>query len=128
MLGTFTILLLCQLVGELIARLGHLPVPGPVLGMLLLFICLCIRGRVPDSMRETSGGLLRNLSLLFVPAGVGVMLHLPRLADEALPITASLVISTLLGIVVTGLIMSRLTRPRGPAAAPSQPSPDMGRQ
>lgn len=120
MLGAFTILLLCQLAGELIARIGHLPVPGPVIGMLLLFIGLCIRGRVPDSMRSCTAGLLRHLSLLFVPAGVGVMLHLPRMADEAIPIAAALLVSTLIGIVVTGLVMTWLNRP----AHKADPAPE----
>ena len=71
----FTILLACQLAGEVIARLLGLPVPGPVLGMVILFVALVIRGHVPDDVGVVTGGLLQNLSLLFVPAGVGVMLH-----------------------------------------------------
>ncbi len=110
MLGTLTILLLCQLAGELIARLLHLPVPGPVIGMLLLFVGLLVRGGVPRPMQETAGGLLRHLSLLFVPAGVGVMAHLDRLGGEALPITAALLASTLLGVALTARVMSALLR------------------
>ncbi|HYG87891.1 MAG TPA: CidA/LrgA family protein [Azospirillum sp.] len=113
MLGSITILLVCQLVGEVTARVLTLPVPGPVLGMLLLFLGLLVRGGVPRSMTDTAGGLLRNLSLLFVPAGVGVVAHLSRLADEALPIAAALIGSTLLSIAVTAWVMAALLRRAG---------------
>ena len=56
--------------------------------MLLLFLSLLARGAIPDALRDTAGELLAHLSLLFVPAGVGVMVHFPRLAAEWLPIVA----------------------------------------
>lgn len=110
MLGTLTILLLCQLAGELIARLAHLPVPGPVLGMLFLFAGLLLRGGVPGAMQDTAGGMLRHLSLLFIPAGVGVMTHMDRLGAEALPVIVALFGSTLLGVAVTAKVMAALLR------------------
>ncbi|PWC39074.1 CidA/LrgA family protein [Azospirillum sp. TSO35-2] len=110
MLGTLTLLLLCQLAGELAARLLHLPVPGPVLGMLLMFAGLLWRGHVPAAVQETSSGLLRHLSLLFVPAGVGVMTHAARLEAEALPILIALFGSTLFGVAVTAKVMAALLR------------------
>ncbi|MBP2311206.1 CidA/LrgA family protein [Azospirillum soli] len=110
MLGTLTILLLCQLAGELLARLLHLPVPGPVIGMVFLFIGLLIRGGVPAPIQETAGGILRHLSLLFVPAGVGVMTHAERLGTEALPIAAALFGSTLFGVAITAWVMNALLR------------------
>ena len=116
MLAALTVLLVCQLVGESLVVAFRLPVPGPVLGMALLFVALGLRGRVSDDLRDTANGLLRHLSLLFVPAGVGVMAHLHRLAGEWLPITASLVLSTLLTIGVTALVMNALLarRSKGP--------------
>ncbi|MCG5239675.1 CidA/LrgA family protein [Azospirillum doebereinerae] len=111
MLGTLTILLLCQLAGELIARVAHLPVPGPVLGMLILFAGLMLRGGVPNAVQETAGGILRHLSLLFIPAGVGVMAHMERLGAEALPIVVALFGSTLFGVAVTAKVMAALVRP-----------------
>jgi Putative effector of murein hydrolase LrgA len=120
MLGPLTLLLFCQLAGELIARLLHLPVPGPVIGMVLLFAgllvrSLLVRGQtdgadVPMPLQETAGGILRHLSLLFVPAGVGVMVHIHRLGAEALPIAAALFGSTLLGVALTAWIMNALMR------------------
>ncbi len=111
MLGTLTILLLCQLAGELIARLLHLPIPGPVLGMLFLFAGLLLRGGVPRAVQDTASGILRHLSLLFIPAGVGVMTHADRLSGEALPIVLALFGSTLFGVAVTAKVMATLLRP-----------------
>ncbi|WP_448189026.1 CidA/LrgA family protein [Azospirillum sp. sgz301742] len=113
MLGSITILLVCQLVGELTVLVLKLPIPGPVLGMLLLFAGLLVRGGVPRPVSDTAGGLLRNLSLLFVPAGVGVVAHLGRLSDEALPIAAALIGSTLLSIAVTAWVMAALLKRTG---------------
>ena len=102
----FAILLTCQLVGEVITRLLHLPIPGPVLGMVILFCGLLVRGHVPQDMGAVTGELLQNLSLLFVPAGVGVMLHARLLADNLLALTLALVLSATITIAVTGLLMS----------------------
>jgi holin-like protein len=107
---TFTILLTCQLVGEVITRFLRLPVPGPVLGMVILFCGLVVRGYVPDDMGATADGLLQNLSLLFVPAGVGVMLHAQLLADNWLTLSVALIGSAVITIAVTGLVMTWAAR------------------
>ena len=108
MLGAITLLLVYQLIGEVIALVFKLPVPGPVIGMLLLFLSLLARRGVSDSLRNTANGLLSHLSLLFVPAGTGVMVHLGRVADEWLAIVAALIGSTVLTIAVTALVMRAL--------------------
>lgn len=110
MLGAFTLLLVYQLAGEVIVQLTGLPVPGPVVGMLLLFVTLAARGGAPQWLRDTCNGLLAHLSLLFVPAGVGVLLHFQRLGAEWLPIVVALVASTVLTIGVTALVMRALQR------------------
>lgn len=110
MLGYITLLLVCQLAGEVLARLAGWPIPGPVVGMAILFVGLVLRGGLPDGLDAAAAGLLRHLSLLFVPAGSGVMLHAALLGREWLPISLALVASTLLTIVVTGLVMQRLAR------------------
>lgn len=112
MLSSITVLLVCQLVGEVIARLTKIPVPGPVIGMVLLFVGLIIRRGVPENLEKTGTTLLSHLSLLFIPAGVGVMVHLKLIAAEWLPIAGALVISTALTIAVTGLVMQALA-PKG---------------
>ena len=122
MLGAITLLLVCQLAGEILTMATGLPLPGPVVGMALLFAGLLVRRRIadggdeveiPEDLERTATGLLSHLSLLFVPAGVGVMLYLPLIAEEWLPITVSLVASTLLTIAFTALVMSWLVRRTG---------------
>jgi len=106
---TLTLLLLFQLAGELLVRALELPIPGPVIGMALLFLTLLARGRVGDELKTGAGSLLQHLSLLFVPAGAGVMLHLQRVASEWLPITIALVVSTFAGMAVTALALKAMT-------------------
>ncbi len=113
MLAYLTVIFVCQLAGELIAALFALPIPGPVVGMVLLFVGLMLRGSLHADLSAVADGLLRHLSLLFVPAGVGVMLHLDLLGDELVPIAVSLLVSTVLTIAVTGWLMSRLARRAG---------------
>ena len=72
MINTFSILLVYQLLGELLARALVLPVPDPVIGMALLFVTFLAWGSVSDELRTGSANLLQHLSLLFVPAGAGV--------------------------------------------------------
>jgi len=76
-LRPLTTLILCQFVGEVLARGLELPLPGPVVGLLILLGLLAWRGGPDQVMKDTSGGLLRHLSLLFVPAGVGVVKRWP---------------------------------------------------
>ncbi len=110
MLRALTTLVACQLAGEAVARTLALPLPGPVLGLVLLLGLLLVRGGPDAEMRDTSGGLLRHLSLLFVPAGVGVVTQLDALAQDWVAIAVAIVVSTALGLAVTGLVMQRLSR------------------
>ena len=103
MIGTFTLLLLFQLVGELLVRILGWPFPGPVVGMALLFFVLLVRGTVSHELRAGTNGLLQHLSLLFIPAGVGIMLHWQRIVDEWLPIVVAVILSTFIGLIVTVL-------------------------
>ena len=109
MIGTFSLLLLYQLAGELLVRAFGWPFPGPVIGMSLLFLTLLLRGTVSQELRSGTGALLQHLSLLFVPAGAGVMLHLQRIADEWLPITVALFASTFIGLAVTAWVIRAMT-------------------
>ncbi len=110
MLKHLTFILVCQLAGELLAKALHLSVPGPVIGMALLFAFLLWRGGIPEELAVAADGLLRHLSLLFVPAGVGVMLHFRLIGDDWLAVGAALVVSTVLTIAVTALMMDWLGR------------------
>lgn len=114
MLSALTQLLIFQLAGEVIARGLNLPLPGPVLGMLLLFVALAVRGGVGHELQTTSQNLLQHLSLLFVPAGTGIMVHLHRVADEWVALLLSLLVSTFATLVVTALAMKLCQRPTPP--------------
>lgn len=110
MIGAITLLLVFQLIGEIIAKGLALPIPGPVIGMALLFAALAARGGPSTDLRHTAQGLLQHLSLLFVPAGTGIMLHFQRMSDEWLALAVSLLGSTLITIAVTALVLRFLTR------------------
>ena len=104
-----TLLLAYQLFGEIVVLVFGLPFPGPVVGMLALFLTLALRGSWSKSLEQTSYGILRHLSLLFIPAGVGVMVHASRMGSEWLSITTALITSSLIGLVATGLVMQALS-------------------
>ncbi|MDF1709382.1 MAG: CidA/LrgA family protein [Paracoccaceae bacterium] len=112
MILAVAILLICQLLGETLARGLGLPVPGPVLGMALLLLgCLVLPGMAARVM-PTAQGLLSHLSLLFVPAGVGVISHLDVLGGSGPALLLVLVISTALALiagVLTFVAVARLT-------------------
>ncbi len=110
MLFFLTLILACQLAGEVFVVATGLPVPGPVVGMVLLFAGLLVHGGLPDGLAQVADTLLNNLSLLFVPAGVGVMLHVALVAKEWLAISVALVASTILTIIVTALVMCAVDR------------------
>jgi holin-like protein len=119
MIQALTWLLTYQLIGEILAHLLNLPIPGPVIGMALLLATLILRGKkaAPLSMaiQQTANTLLQHLSLLFVPAGTGVMLYLDLIADEWLPISVALIISTVLAMASTAIVLKSLTRPASAA-------------
>ena len=110
MLEYLTLILICQLVGEFAVTGSNLPVPGPVAGMILLFLFLVIRGEVPDELASVTNTLLNNLSLLFVPAGVGVMAHFRLFGADVIPLSVALILSTVLTILVTASVMTLINR------------------
>lgn len=114
-----TILLLFQLVSETIVIVFQLPVPGPVLGMLALFTTLVIRKGWRGSFEPVSQAILRHFSLLFVPAGVGVVSHFQRFENEWFAIGAALFISTLIALSVTVLLLELAVRTRHSTTAQS---------
>ena len=121
MIASLSLILLCQLAGEVIVRGLNLPMPGPVIGLSILLLLLLARDRFAilargplqqDGVETASRGLLAHLSLLFVPAGVGVVQKLDLIAAHGIAIAAVLAISvvvTLLATVATFLVASRLT-------------------
>jgi putative effector of murein hydrolase LrgA (UPF0299 family) len=108
MIQSIFILLLFQLAGELLSGLTHVPVPGPVIGMMLLAAFYILRRREPSpSLQHAADGLLSWLGLLFVPAGVGIVANLALLRSAWLPISVALIGSTFITLVTTAWIMHR---------------------
>jgi putative effector of murein hydrolase LrgA (UPF0299 family) len=110
MIPAFTVLLSCQLAGELLSRLFRWPFPGPVLGMLLLLAVLLARPRSESVVREPATALLRHLSLLFVPAGVGLIRSAAVLRTQWLAIACAIVLSTAATMAVSALVFARVAR------------------
>jgi holin-like protein len=112
MLHALTAILICQLLGETAARALGLSLPGPVLGMVLMLVALVAFPRFAQTIRPTAQGILAHLSLLFVPAGVGVVGHVTTLGDQTFAILVAVVASTVLAIAagaVTFAAVARLT-------------------
>ncbi len=110
-------LLGCQLVGEVVVRSLGLPVPGPVLGMVLLFGVLSVRRPGPESgTLRVADGLLRHLQLLFVPVTVGIMVHAAAIKEQWVPITGGLVLSWAAGLVTVAGLATLLVRRRSATA------------
>jgi holin-like protein len=103
------VLVLFQLLGECLAYVLPIAVPGPVLGMVLLFFTLR-QLSPPDWLVNTAGKLIGMLSLFFIPAGVGIF-FLPEAIQQQWPaILAAIIGGTLLSIALTGLTLKALTR------------------
>ncbi|WP_432719364.1 CidA/LrgA family protein [Jeongeupia wiesaeckerbachi] len=108
MLYGFCVLVLFQLIGEAASTLLHLPLPGPVLGMLLLAVWCVWHREVDPRLAKVAHGLLGYLGLLFVPAGVGLMLLGPVLRDQGLAMLPVLVLSSVITMAVTALTMKAM--------------------
>ena len=114
----FFILIACQLLGEGLRTLLHLPVPGPVVGLFILAAALVLRrrsaprarGEADVSLERTSNLLITHMGLLFVPAGVGVVTEATLIRGAWLPLTLALLGSTLATLLVTGSVMQLITK------------------
>ena len=124
MIAGFAVLLVLQLVGEVISRGLGLPVPGPVIGMALLVAGLALFARFGRAdpaepgapVGRVADGLLSVLSLLFVPAGVGVVQYLDLLAAEGIAVVGTLIVSTFVTLVATVVTFRLIARATGAGA------------
>lgn len=104
MLPAFAVLLGFQLLGEVLARSLHLPIPGPVIGLCILAVAAIVSSRLRNFCEQAARPLIGSLSLLFLPAAVGVVQFLPLLQAQGLAIGLAIVISTFLALAVTALV------------------------
>lgn len=115
----FAWILLAQSLGEIISRALKLPLPGPVVGLILMLFALQIP-RVRQHVSIAAEALLSHLSLLFVPIGVGVLSHIELISQFGVRILVALAVSTWIGLTVTALIFRAASGRRVSAAAGSE--------
>ena len=121
MLITFAVLLIFQCIGEGASFLLQLPIPGPVVGMLLLFFALLLSPALLEQMEATATELLRHLSLLFVPAGVGIIVSASSVQGHWWGVVVAVVSSTVITLAATAAVM-RIFIPNRPTSVSSQGS------
>lgn len=113
LLRGLTWLVLFQLLGTALNALFLTLLPGPIIGMLLLFVFLLLRGEVGEPVTEAASGLLRYLPLLLVPPAVGVMAYADAIAADLWAITGALLLSLLVSLAFVGWLMQRLIERQG---------------
>jgi len=114
LLGAIFTILIFQLAGEVIQKGFELPLPGPVLGLILLLFSLVFTKKsinpnlveLRARLMTTSEKLLSYLSLLFVPIGVGVIMHLQLLEGQLLKIVFVIGLGTIMTMVFTAFIFA----------------------
>ncbi len=121
MLITFAVLLIFQCIGEGASFLLQLPIPGPVVGMLLLFFALLLSPALLEQMEATATELLRHLSLLFVPAGVGIIVSASSVQGHWWGVVVAVVSSTVITLAATAAVM-RIFIPNRPTSVSGQGS------
>lgn len=102
-----------QLAGETLAHLSPLPVPGPVIGMVLLAAAFALMPGLMAVLRPLSTTILGNLSLLFVPAGVGIVGHAELLQSDGLAVVVAIAVSTILAMAASALTFQWVARRLG---------------
>ena len=101
--AAFITLVLCNLAGGVLGSLLRLPVPGTVIGILILLAGLSAMGRIPEPLRRMATFLLGHLNLFYIPAGVGVMAYAALVRRDLVPIVAALVGGTCIALVAGAL-------------------------
>lgn len=110
LLRGITALIVLQIIGSGVQALWLPMLPGPIIGLLLLFIWLLLLGEVSPALHEGAGALLRYLPLLLVPPSAGVILYAAELADDLLKLVVVLVVSLTASLWFTGFFMQWLIR------------------
>ena len=118
MLNSIFLILFFQLVGEFIQKFLEISIPGPVIGLLLLLTTLLLSKKsyykIPVKFEinliNSAESLLNYLPLLFIPVGVGVVMHLSLLEDNLVPVMLVIIIGTLLTLAVTAFVMDKLLK------------------
>ncbi|HRO15780.1 MAG TPA: CidA/LrgA family protein [Paracoccus sp. (in: a-proteobacteria)] len=115
MIPLLATILAFELIGEIASRAFDLPMPGPVIGMVLLLGAFRLWPALLDRLRPVGQGLLAHLSLFFVPAGVGIVAHLGLLRDYGVAMVVAIAVSTVLALAAGALAFTAVARLTGNA-------------
>ena len=117
MLNSIFIILLFQLMGEFIQKFFEFSIPGPVIGLIFLLSVLLIIKKInkkneafETNLVISAENLLSYLPLLFIPVGVGVVMHLSLLEENLVSVLLVIVFGTLLTLALTGYVMEKLLK------------------
>jgi holin-like protein len=118
MLRAIFVIFFFQLLGEALKKFFDMRIPGPVLGLILLLVVLIFLKRfktgaitnLKDDVINNSNYILNYLSLLFVPIGVGVVMHLSYLENNLFKVLIIVFISTILTIGLTAFLMEKINK------------------
>lgn len=108
MLDGLLILLAFQFAGELLVRTLGLPLPGPVLGMVLLLLALATRSSALQRVAPAANLLIGNLTLLFFPIGIGIVLEWERYSEHGVALLVSIVVGTVVALILVTLLLKLL--------------------
>ena len=115
MLRSLFIIFFYQLLGEAIQKIFEINIPGPVIGLILLLLSFIIFSKkltqskkIIKEISVTSNQIINYLSLLFVPIGVGVVMHIDYLGDNLFKIFSIIIIGTLATLVFTAFVMEKI--------------------
>ena len=110
LLQGFALLLFLQWIStEIIAFLG-IPFPPPLLGMLILTALLCTGVIKENYIEDICTALIDKMALLFLPAGVSMILYLDVIKAELLPISLTVILSSVIILCSTALVLEMLLR------------------
>lgn len=98
------------LLGEIISAVFKLPIPGSIIGMILLTVLLHFKVIKAENVRRFSELLIDNMAFLFVPPGVGLMLHFETLQSQLFAILGSALLSTILVVIIVGQVHQKLEK------------------
>lgn len=107
-LRQLAIILVICFIGEALNKLLNIPIPGNVIGMIILLISLLTGFIKVEAIEDVTEFLLKHLAFFFVPAGVGVISSMDIIAANFLPMLAVILLSAIVVIVVTGITVQIL--------------------
>ncbi|HEL9644992.1 TPA: CidA/LrgA family protein [Streptococcus suis] len=106
----FMIILIFSFLGEAISSLFHLPIPGSIIGLILLFLALEFKVIRLRHINTVGNFLLANMTILFLPAAVGIMERFDAIKSFLLPIVLIILGAIFLNTLVIGLVVQFVKR------------------